>query len=112
MKICLMTSVYALSENDRNGSFLVESAKHLRAQGVELHVFAPSYEGLKSHVVQGVPVHRFRYFFRKWENLTHMQGAPNRIRNPLYLIVAAFYILSGLVNAVSFCRRTKFDLIH
>lgn len=112
MKICLMTSVYALAENDRNGSFLVESTKYLKAAGVDVEVFAPSYEGLKSHTIQGVPVHRFRYFFKRWENLTHMQGAPNRIRNPLYLFVAFFYIVIGLFQAIRFCRKNKFDILH
>lgn len=112
MKVCLMTSVYALSESDRNGSFLVESTRHLKADGHEVIVFAPSYEGLKDHSIEGVPVHRFRYFFKPYENLTHGQGAPNRIRNPIYLFVAFFYILFGMIAAVHFCRREKFDVIH
>lgn len=112
MKICLMTSVYALSESDRNGSFLVESTRHLKAEGHEVMVFAPSYEGLKDHFIEGVPVHRFRYFFKSYENLTHGQGAPNRIRNPIYLFVAFFYILFGMFAAIRFCRREKFDVIH
>lgn len=112
MKVCLMTSVYALSESDRNGSFLVESTRYLKERGHEVKVFAPSYEGLADHHIEGVPVHRFRYFFKKFENLTHGQGAPNRIRNPLYLLVAFFYILFGLISAVRFCRREKFDVIH
>lgn len=112
MKICLITSVYALSENDRNGSFLVESVRYLKRNGHDITIFAPSYEGLGDHCIEGVPVHRFRYFFRKWENLTHGQGAPNRIRNPFYLIVAFFYILLGLIKSVWFCRKEKFDVLH
>jgi glycosyltransferase involved in cell wall biosynthesis len=107
-----MTSVYALGENDRNGSFLVESNRHLRDRGVDVRVFAPSYEGRKNHTVAGVPVYRFRYFPKRWENLTHMRGAPNRIRNPFYLFVAFFYILSGLVQSVWFCLKNDFDVLH
>lgn len=112
MKIGMMTSVYALSEDDRNGSFLVECNRYLKERGFDIRVFAPSYEGRESHMVQGVPVFRFRYFLRRFENLTHFQGAPNRIRNPLYLAVAGFYILSGLVQAIGFCRREQFDVVH
>lgn len=112
MKICLLTSSYKLSEQDTNVPFLVESVRRQRASGAEVQVFAPSYEGLGSHVVDGVPVHRFRYFPKRWEHLTHKQGAPNRLRNPLYLVVAAFYILAGLVQAIAFCRKQRFDLIH
>jgi glycosyltransferase involved in cell wall biosynthesis len=112
MKICLMTSTYKLSDNDNNTPFLTEQVRYLVEQGCEVHVFAPSYEGLRCQVLDGVPVYRFRYFFKRWENLTHKQGAPNRIRNPLYLVVAFFYILSGLVHALWFCRRNRFDVIH
>jgi hypothetical protein len=88
VKVCLITSSYKLSQTDTNVPFLVESVSRLRERGVEVHVFAPSYEGLQSHVLDGVPIHRFRYFARRWEHLTHFQGAPNRLRNPLYLVAA------------------------
>jgi glycosyltransferase involved in cell wall biosynthesis len=34
------------------------------------------------------------------------------LRNPLYLLVAPFYILAGLLHAVRFCRKHEFDVIH
>jgi glycosyltransferase involved in cell wall biosynthesis len=112
MKICRITSTYKLSDHDVNVPFLVEGNQQLKALGADVHVFAPSYQGLPSQVLDGVPVYRFRYFFKRWENLTHNQGAPNRLRNPLYLLVAPFYILAGLCHAVRFCRKNKFDVIH
>lgn len=107
-----MTSVYALSDADRHAAFLVESTRYLVQRGHQIHVLAPSYEGLPSHTVDGVPVHRFRYFPARWEHLTHGKGAPNRIRNPFYLLVAVFYILAGLIAAIRLCRRERFDVIH
>lgn len=112
MKIGVVTSVYALSETDRHASFLVESTRQLVSRGHEVKIFAPSYKGCPSHSVQGVTVHRFRYFPRRWENLTHGEGAPNRIRNPLYLFIAAFYILFGLIGLFRFCRAERFDVLH
>jgi len=112
MRICIVTSVYALSDTDRHAAFLVESTRNLVARGHQVEVFAPSYEGCSSHTVEGVPVHRFRYFPARWENLTHGQGAPNRIRNPLYIFIAAFYILFGLISLVRLCRRQRFDVLH
>ena len=112
MKICLVTSVYALSDDDRHASFLVESTRHLVARGYEVKVFAPSYKGCRSHTVEGVEVRRFRYFPARWEDLTHGQGAPNRIRNPLYLFVAIFYILCGMIGLIRFARSERFDLLH
>jgi len=112
MRICVLTSVYALSGTDRHASFLVESHAHLRKRGHEIVVLAPSYEGLKSHQVDGVRVERFRYFPAKWENLTHGEGAPNRIRNPFYLMMTAPYILFGLIATLRLVRREKFDILH
>jgi glycosyltransferase involved in cell wall biosynthesis len=112
MNILVVTSVYALSETDRNGSFLVASVRHLKDRGHNLTVFAPSYEGCPSHAIDGIEVHRFRYFLRSGENLTHGQGAPSRIRNPLYLFVACFYVLAGLVEIGRFSARRRFDIVH
>jgi glycosyltransferase involved in cell wall biosynthesis len=112
MKVCLITSSYKLGPGDASVPFLVENVRRLVERGATVHIFAPSYEGCPSGLVDGVPVHRFRYFFKCWENLTHRQGAPNRIRNPLYLVVALFYILFGLLALVRFCRRHRFDVLH
>src|SRR4051794_11812371 len=107
MNICLITSSYKLGPGDASVPFLAENVRQLADRGARVHVFAPSYEGCPGGEVDGVPVHRFRYFLKRWENLTHRQGAPNRIRNPLYLVVALFYILFGLIAAVRFCRRHR-----
>src|ERR1700682_4225710 len=112
MRICLMTSTYKLSEDDPNAPWLCENVRSFVKGGAHVHVFAPSYEGLGSQVLDGVPVYRFRYFFKPWEDLTHKQGAPNRIRNPLYLVVAFFYILFGLIQAIRFCRKNDFDVLN
>ena len=48
MKVCIFTSVYALAENDRNGSFLVETNRYLKERGVEVHVFAPRLQSILS----------------------------------------------------------------
>jgi glycosyltransferase involved in cell wall biosynthesis len=79
---------------------------------VALEVLAPSYEGRASHEIDGIPVRRFRYFPKRFEHLTHMQGAPTRLRNPLYLGVAAFYVAAGLLATLGFVRRGRFDLLH
>jgi glycosyltransferase involved in cell wall biosynthesis len=112
MRVGVLTSVYALSPSDRNGSFLVEAHHHLQRAGVQLEVLAPSYEGRRSHVIDGVEVRRFRYFPKRFEHLTHMQGAPTRLRNPLYLGIAAFYVVAGLFATLRFQNRGRFDLLH
>lgn len=112
MKICIMTSVYALNDADRHASFLVELAKQLTERGHQVQVFAPSYKGLKSHTINSVPVYRFRYFFKRWEDLTHGEGAPNRVQSPFYFVLSFIYLVSGAIHAVWFCRQHQFDVIQ
>jgi hypothetical protein len=95
LKICFVSSVFARYDGDRAASFLVEQIRRLKGIGYDVSVFAPSFRGLKDHSVYGIKVFRFRYFFKKWENLTHDDGAPTRIRNPFYLLVAFFILWPG-----------------
>jgi len=112
MKICVMTSVYALAPDDRHASFLVESHAQLQKRGHEITVLAPSYHGLKTHVIDGVDVIRFRYFASRWENLTHGDGAPGRVSNPFYFAMAIPYVISGAINALFSCKKGCFDVVH
>src|SRR3954471_12685564 len=62
MNICLITSSYKLGPGDASVPFLAENVRQLADRGARVHVFAPSYEGCPGGEVDGVPVHRFRYF--------------------------------------------------
>ena len=112
MRVLLITSVYPRWEGDPSASFLVESVRHLRKANCAVTVLAPSYHGLTSHDADGVRVRRFRYFLKRWENLTHDEGAPTRVRNPFYRLIAAFYILAGLAATYRECRKVRYDIIH
>lgn len=112
LRICVISSVFARAEGDPAASFLVEQIKHLQRLGHKISVFAPSFRGLKSHHVYGIDVHRFRYFFKRWEDLTHDSGAPNKIRNPLYIFIAFFYIFFGSIAVARLSRKENWDVIH
>lgn len=111
--ILVVTSVYPLSSTtDRHGSFVHETVLHLRSQDRRFTVFAPAFRGLKHQILEGVKVYRFRYCLKRFENLTHGEGAPTKIQNPLYILIAAFYILAGTWQMFWLCRRDRPDLIH
>jgi glycosyltransferase involved in cell wall biosynthesis len=58
-------------------------------------------------------VHRFRYFFRRWENLTHDEAAPDRVkRSWLYRFMAVCYVACGALAMWRLCRRRSYDLVH
>jgi glycosyltransferase involved in cell wall biosynthesis len=113
MRILIIASTYPRHEKDDYAvPWLRESVKRLASRGHQVTILAPSYEGLRDHYIDNVPVHRFRYSPRRWEHLTHEQGAPNRIRNPLYQVLGLPYVLMGWRAAVRLARQEAFDVVH
>ena len=113
MKVLYIVSAYQRHEGDVITPWLVETIRRLKNKEVQVSVLAPSYKGLRSHTVDGVQVERFRYFFRKWENLTHEETAPDRVgRSWFYKILIPFYVVSGMYKAMRICREQRFDVIH
>jgi glycosyltransferase involved in cell wall biosynthesis len=93
--------------------WLVELLKRLRAQDVDVEVLTSSYRGLGDQSFEGIPVHRFRYFPARWENLTHDEAAPDRMRRSLlYKLAPAFFVLFGVIAAWRLARRRRYDIIH
>ena len=113
MRVCYAVSTFPRFDGDSEVPWLLESVKRLRKRGVVVEIFAPSYQGIKSHTISGAQVHRFRYFFRRWEILTHQEGAPNKIRrSPLYALLAVFYILFGTLAMIRLCATRRYDLFQ
>ncbi len=113
MKVLYIVSAFPRYEGDVITPWMIETIKRLKAEDVAVTVFSPSYKGLKSHQVYGIPVKRFRYFFSGWENLTHEETAPDRVaRGFLPKILVFFYLLSGSFSIIKLCLREKFDVIH
>lgn len=113
MRVCYVVSTYPRREDDPEVPWLRQTVRHLRQSGVEVEVFAPAYQGLRSHRIDGVPVHRFRYFPRRWEYLTHNEGATNKVqRTPLYAVLAVFYIVCGALAMLRYARTHRFDVFE
>jgi glycosyltransferase involved in cell wall biosynthesis len=112
LSIAVLGSTYARSENDAQVPWLRESVNRLAALGHRMTVIVPSFEGLRNHFIDGVEVLRFRYAPRRFEHLTHDEGAPNKLRNPLYQFLAAPYIGLGALAATRWARQRRFDVIH
>jgi glycosyltransferase involved in cell wall biosynthesis len=112
MRVLYLVTNFARWEGDPHSPWLVEQALRLRERGVESAVLAPSYKGLKDHEIYGIPVYRFRYFPSPWENLTHLEGGPNKIKNPLYLPLILPYMFFGALAVIRHCRRQRYDVLH
>ncbi len=113
MRILHLVTAFPRDERDIIAPWLVELIKRQRAAGDDAHVFAPAYHGSGDHVFQGIPVHRFRYFFARWEALTHDESAADRMQRSLvYRLMPAPFVIAGMFAVWRLCRRERFDVIH
>ncbi len=72
VRVLFLTHAYPRFPGDPAGSFLHRLAVALRAAGSDVHVLAPSGEGLAGEeAIDGVPVRRFRYAPRRMESLAY-----------------------------------------
>jgi glycosyltransferase involved in cell wall biosynthesis len=113
VKILYIVTAYDRRPGDYITPWLVETIRRLRDEGVTVEVLAPAYRGLASGVVEGVMVHRFRYAPRRWEDLTHDETAPDRVRTkPWYLGLVPGYAVAGMLAAARLARRGGYDVVH
>jgi glycosyltransferase involved in cell wall biosynthesis len=112
-RVLYIATAYPRSETDVITPWLVETVQRLRDRSVSVTVFTSSYKGLGSHRLRGTPVHRFRYFPKRWEDLTHDETAIDRVKKGLrYKLMAVCYLFFGAIAAQRLARRERFDIIH
>ena len=93
--------------------WLRETVRRLKRRGIDVDLLVPSYNKLKSHHIDKTPVYRFRYAPKRWEHLTHDEGAPNKLdKHPFFFFLAVPYILSGFFWCLYLTKRKNYDLIH
>ena len=113
MRVLHVVTAFPRSKNDVIVPWLVELLKRLPAAGIDVEVFTSAYRGGGGESYEGIRVHRFRYFFARWEDLTHDEAAPDRMRRSLlYRVLPLFYIGGGLWGIWRLARREHFDIIH
>jgi glycosyltransferase involved in cell wall biosynthesis len=113
IKVLFIATSYPRFPGDVITPWMVELIRRLRQSGIDVSVFTSSYMGLKNQVQDGVPVYRFRYFFRKHERLTHEQTAVDRFsQGPMGVFLSFFYVLFGTLALARLVRAKKFDVVH
>ena len=113
MRILHVVTAFPRTPEDVITPWLVELLRRLRAEGYAAEVFTSAYRGGGPDHFDGIPVHRFRYFFRRWENLTHDEAAPDRVRRSwLYRMMAVCYVAGGALAIWRLCRRHGYDVVH
>jgi glycosyltransferase involved in cell wall biosynthesis len=94
---CILTTSYPKWNEKENefvqGKFVHDMAKYLVRAGIEVHVVTQHGEGTPSRETRdGVRIHRFHYFPRKWERLTKGSGIPENIKKvPNWIQVPCYF---------------------
>lgn len=113
MRILHVVTAFPRAPGDVITPWLVELLHRLRAAGHDVEVFTSAYRGSPDQDYAGIPVHRFRYFFRRWEKLTHEEAAPDRMRRSwLYRLMPLCFVAAGMAAIWRLARRRRYDVIH
>jgi glycosyltransferase involved in cell wall biosynthesis len=113
VRILIVSTAFPRYPDDPTAKWLVETIRRLAAEGYDFEVLTSAYRGGGNSEFAGIPIHRFRYFFARWENLTHEESAPDRMqRSLMYKFMAVSYVAFGAVAAWRLGRRGRFDIVH
>jgi len=113
MRILHVVTAFPRSPDDVITPWLVELLRRLRAAGHEVEVFTSAYRGGGNREFDGIPIHRFRYFPAAWEDLTHDEAVPDRLRRAWrYWLAVPCYVAGGVIGAWRWCRRHRYDVVH
>ena len=113
MRILHVVTAFPRRPGDVIVPWLVELSHELQQAGHEVEVFCPAYRGGGGDEYAGIPVHRFRYFPARWEDLTHDEAAPDRLRRSWrHKVMPPFYVAGGVVGIWRLCRRRRYDIVH
>lgn len=114
MRVLFLTHSYPRTSGDAPGAFLLHLAIALKAQDVEVTVVAPAGDQLPAHeVLDGIPVHRFRYAPRQYQRLAYTGQMAEEVRKSLSAKLALVGFLgSGFLSSARVRRRVEPALIH
>lgn len=113
LRIAVLGSTYPRTPEDHQVPWLRESVNRIARRGHSVIVIAPSFEGSRDHIIDGVRVKRFRYGPAALEVLTHGEGAPAKLaKNPLLKLLALSYILAGIWATWRICARERIEVLH
>ena len=112
LKIAIIGSTYARFNDDPQVPWLRETVNRLKDKGYDISVIVPSHKINYVREIDGIRVLRFRYAPRKYEILTHDEGAPNKIDSLFYKLLIFPYLIIGTLQTLYWCKKYNFDLLN
>lgn len=114
MRVLFLTHSYPRTTGDAAGAFLLHLATALKAEDVEVTVVAPAGDHLPAHeVLDGIPVHRFRYAPRRFQRLAYTGQMAEEVKRSLSAKFALLGFLgSGFASGARVRRAFEPAIVH
>lgn len=112
-KILILTSTFPRWQDDNEPPFVYLLCKGLM-KTYDCKVLSPGYPDSKTYEnMDGIEVHRFRYFLKRWQTLAYEGGILAKLKNNrLRYSLIPFFLLSELLHTILIVNGGKIDLIH
>lgn len=112
-KLLVVTSTFPRWSNDTDPPFVYELSKRLTGN-FEITIHTPHYPGAKAkEIMDGMHVHRFRYFFPPFNKLAGSTGILPTLRtNKLYVAIVPFFLLAQFFSLLFLIQKDRPDVIH
>ena len=114
MRVLFLTHSYPRTSGDAAGAFLLHLAGALKAQDVDVTVIAPAGDDLPAdEVLEGIPVHRFRYAPRRFQRLAYTGQMAEEVKRSLSAKFALLGFLgSSFASGARIRREFNPSLVH
>lgn len=114
MRVLFLTHSYPRHSGDAPGAFLLHLATALKGEGVDVTVVAPAGDHLPAdEVLDGIPVHRFRYAPRRYQRLAYTGQMAEEVQRSLSAKFALLGFLgSGFASGARVRRDVEPALVH
>lgn len=114
MRVLFLTHSYPRTPGDAPGAFLLHLAQALKAQDVDVTVIAPAGDSLPAdEVLEGIPVHRFRYAPRRYQRLAYTGQMAEEVNRSLSAKLALLGFLgSEFASGTRIRRQVEPSLVH
>ncbi len=114
MKILVVTSTFPRWDGDTDPTFVYELSTRLADANTEVHVLAPhTRNAQRKERLDGLTVHRFRYFFDRWENLAYSTGILDKLRtNPFNYLLVPFFLAGMALKIYQLVRVERYTVVH
>ncbi len=107
-RLLVVTSTFPRWKDDTDPPFVYELSRRLTSD-FEVTVHTPHYHGsLPRETMEGMRIHRFRYFFSRFEKLAGGQGiVPKLRRNKLYYLLLPFFLAAQFFSLLLLVHKDK-----